>query len=131
MTTDAPPPRSPMDRLRDELDRDARLLQALTPGSDAHERLASRIEERTCQMLDRIDEQEESERRYREAMLAESTRRQASQLSEGTQQRLAGGAFVIIGIGIAYIGWGTWWLALAGVVLILGLISLLAPADLQ
>lgn len=35
MTTDAPPPRSPMDRLRDELDRDARLLQALTPGSDA------------------------------------------------------------------------------------------------
>lgn len=30
------------------------------------------------------------------------------------QQRLAGGVFVIIGIGIAYIGWGTWWLVLAG-----------------
>jgi hypothetical protein len=24
-------------------------------------------------------------------------------------RRHAGGAFVIVGIGIAYIGWGTWW----------------------
>jgi uncharacterized membrane protein YhiD involved in acid resistance len=35
-----------------------------------------------------------------------------------------------VGIGIAYIGWGTWWLALAGVVLVLGLISLFAPDEL-
>ncbi len=131
MSTDAPTPRSPVDRLRDELDRDARLLQALSPGSEAHQRLAARIEERSRQLLDRIDEQEEVDRRRREAIIAESTRRQAGQLSEGAQQRLAGGVFVLIGIGIAYIGWGTWWLVLAGVVLILGLISLFAPPDLR
>lgn len=131
MTTDSPTPRSLVDRLRGELDRDARILAALTPGSEAHQRLSARIEERTRQLLDRLDEQEQSNRRFREAMRAESARRQAPQLSEEAQQRLAGAAFVLIGIGIAYVGWGTWWLALAAAVLIIGLISLFAPGDLR
>jgi hypothetical protein len=70
------------------------------------------------------DEQEQSDRRFREAMRAQSARRHTPQLSEEAQRRLAGAAFVVIGIGIAYVSWGTWWLALAAAVLIVGLISL-------
>jgi hypothetical protein len=132
MSTDAPTPRSPADRLRDlrdELDRDARLLQVLTPGSEAHQRVSGRIEERTRQLLDRIDEMEESYRRHLEAVIAASPPRREAQLAERTDRRFAAVVCVIIGTGIAYVGWGTWWLAFGGVSLIIGLINLFAPDD--
>ena len=69
-------------------------------------------------------------RHFREAMRAQSARRHTPQLSEEAQWRLAGAAFVVIGIGIAYVRWGTWWLALAAAMLIVGLISLFGPAEL-
>lgn len=106
--------------LREQLDQDTRLLAFLPPGSVTYDRLATRVEHRTAQLLsyeDRLDRQQ----RAAEHAALERHRRQ-----EQNEARLGGCLFILIGAVITYAGWGTWWLALGILLIAAGLLALFA-----
>jgi hypothetical protein len=118
---------SAIQRLRDELDRDIRLLQSLLPGSDAHRRLAARIEQKTQKLLDLVEQTDEADRRVQAQMRAEHARRQ---LTPAQETRRAGLLLVVVGSVVAYFAWGTWWLVAAAILLLAGLVAVFMPTHL-
>lgn len=75
-----------------------------SPGSEAYQRLSARIEAQTGELLDRTDEKEAADHRFREAMQAKHAQPDLH-LSEVAQTRLGGLLFLLIGGGITVIGW--------------------------
>lgn len=127
MSDDLAPPRTAVERLRAELDRDARLLQSLSPGSDAHRRLSARLEQKTQELLDKEEEKEAADRRMRAAMRAEQARREARKLTPDQEARAGGLLFVVGGAVFGYFAWGSWWLVAAVIIFLVGLAAMIAP----
>ncbi len=90
-------PSDPIERLRREIDRDARILGSLTSDTEAHRRMAASIEQRTNELMDKIDAKNESDRRFQDGVRADQARRAARKLTPDQETRAGGALFVAIG----------------------------------
>ena len=101
--------------LREKIDQDTNLLGSLDPNSDAYRRLQTRITDQTTQLL---DYEEVLEERCQQAgrVAAEHARREAEASGFG-------GAllFAFIGFIVTVACWGTGWVALGIVLLLIGI----------
>ncbi|WP_436493397.1 hypothetical protein [Actinokineospora sp. HUAS TT18] len=96
--------------MRTKLQDDSQLLSSLDPDTTAYQRLQSRIERDTNQLLDL---EEAAERRR--ALAAEYARAEY-QRQEDNAVKGGGAIMALIGFVVVYGTWGSWWL-LAGLAL--------------
>jgi len=106
--------------LREKLSQDTQLLASLDPNSDTHRRLAARVQRQTAQLLD-YEDQREHQRHAMQRALIEQQRRDAE-----ADTRAGGFVAILIGVIIVCAAWGTWWLVLGIVVILVGLCCLFA-----
>lgn len=104
--------------LREKIDQDTKLLASLDESSDAYSRLQARITDQTTQLLD----YEEILERRRVAVAAQEAGRTSG---SGNEEVIGGLVFAVIGFVITYAAWGSWWLPLGIVLLILGIVGVI------
>ncbi|MFD2415033.1 hypothetical protein [Amycolatopsis pigmentata] len=108
--------------LREKIDQDTTLLASLPKNSDAYRRLRARITTQTTQLLDYEDA---LERRRKQRAVEEAIRAMPRPPSPAGEAASAGLLFTIPGLLVGYFGWGTWWMALAAVLLLFGVPNLI------
>jgi hypothetical protein len=106
--------------LREKLSQDTQVLASLDPNSDTHRRLAARVERQAAQLLD-YEDQREHQRQAMQRVLVEQRRRDAE-----VDTRAVGFFGILIGGVIVYAAWGTWWLVLGIIFIVVGLCGLFA-----
>lgn len=116
-------PSNPIDRLRQELDRDTRILASLTAGTDAHRRMSASIEQRTTELMDKIDTKEAAEQRSRDILRADHARQAAARLTPDQEVRAGGAVAIGIGCIVGYFTWGSWWILIAVALILIGLLG--------
>ncbi|ONI90799.1 hypothetical protein ALI144C_02250 [Actinosynnema sp. ALI-1.44] len=108
--------------LREKIDQDTKLLGSLDPDSDVYRRLQARITDQTTQLLNYEDT---LDRRRKQLAAEEAIRAMPRPPSPAGEAAGAGMLFTIPGLLVGYFGWGTWWLVLAGVLLLFGVPNLI------